>query len=75
LVKEHPYQSFSLKGEWNFLAKESGWPDLVHYPLMLSLLMIRNLVAIENILIEFSNPLTILGEKNIFHRCTIFPFK
>jgi hypothetical protein len=28
LVREHPCQSVSLKGEWSFLAKESGWPDL-----------------------------------------------
>ncbi len=38
LVREHPCQSVSLKGEWSFLAKESGWPDLVHCPLTLSLL-------------------------------------
>jgi hypothetical protein len=35
LVREHPCQSVSLKGEWSFLAKESGWPDLVHCPLTL----------------------------------------
>lgn len=28
LVREHPCQSVSLKGEWSFLVKESGWPDL-----------------------------------------------
>jgi hypothetical protein len=39
LVKEHPYQLVSLKGEWSFLAKESSWPNLVQCPLTFSLLM------------------------------------
>jgi hypothetical protein len=44
LLKEHPYQLVSLKGEWNFLAKEIGWHDLVHYPLTFLLLTTGNLV-------------------------------